>query len=235
MRRCPVERGGQPRATEELSRFPFVLVPLTGRLGEVGPEPVALKVLLEPVREPRPFADQRLVRHLHPSVALGEEPVLREPGEDGRRRRRRARARTRSSGPSGGRASRRRRSRPSRSSTRRAACCSTSESCSNERSASRATAPRTPPVRSYASSVSHPRSRAAHSSTRAVESSGRPPGLLLHVRDQGVGKGRLDMHPRAPGGELDRLGAAPPGSSGRAAHGSRRTARRTRDGRRGVA
>ena len=70
-------------ASVEVAGFPVALVPLLRCLGQVRPESVPLEILLEPAREPRPLADQGLVRHLDPSVARREEAVLREAVEDG--------------------------------------------------------------------------------------------------------------------------------------------------------
>ena len=58
----------------------------------------------------------------------------------------------------------------------RAARCSGSPSAVYVRSASRPTAPRTPPVRSYAARLSVRPSRSRHCSSSAAESSGSPPG-----------------------------------------------------------
>jgi hypothetical protein len=56
-----------------------------GRVREVLAELMALHVLLQPGPQARPLAQQSLVGHLHRVLGLREQPVLREPGQDGRR------------------------------------------------------------------------------------------------------------------------------------------------------
>ena len=103
-------------------------------------------VLLDPVAQPRPLAQQRLVGELDAPRADRQQPRRRRAARSRlpRRRRRsprarRAGARRRSTPPSGSTSA-------SRSSTVRATACWAGSSRPNASSASRATAPSTPPV-----------------------------------------------------------------------------------------
>ena len=60
----PVQRRGQPRAAVELAAVAAAGVPLARGVAEVMVQAPALGVLLEPAAQPRPLAQQRLVRDL---------------------------------------------------------------------------------------------------------------------------------------------------------------------------
>jgi len=70
MLRCPVERGGETRAAVELAAVAALLVPLSGCVHQVHVQVAAVGVLLEPVAQPRPFAQERLVGNLDVLVGL---------------------------------------------------------------------------------------------------------------------------------------------------------------------
>ena len=74
----PVEHGGEARAAVQLAGRPAALVPLVGGLGQVRAHPPALLVLVEPVLEPRPLAEQRLVGDLDRAAVRREQPGRRQ-------------------------------------------------------------------------------------------------------------------------------------------------------------
>ena len=80
----PVERSRQPGAAVELARVAARGVPVAGGLHQVLVQAESLGVLLQPGPEPRPLAEQRLVRDLHRAVGDGHEPAVGQ----GRERRR---------------------------------------------------------------------------------------------------------------------------------------------------
>ena len=165
----PVERGGQPRAAVEAAGVARVAVPGARGLAERAMQAAALRVLVEPAAQPRPLAQERLVRDLDRAVADRQQPALREPW----RRPRRPGRRARSAG------ARSRRSRPRRSGA--ATACA-------PRPAGRARARRTRPRPAARPRpgrrrcARRPRAAAAarraplQSSSSAVESSGSAPG-----------------------------------------------------------
>ena len=70
-------------------------------------------------------------------------------------------------------------------------------------SASRATAPWTPPLDRYAASVSRPTARACHSSSSAVDSKGRDAGFVAQFGQQRLGQVGLHTEPDALRRTLD--------------------------------
>ena len=60
----PVERGGETGAAVELAPIARRRVPLGRRLGDVAAKPASFGVLLDPLAQARPFAQQRLVGDL---------------------------------------------------------------------------------------------------------------------------------------------------------------------------
>ncbi len=80
--RAPVEGGGEARAAVELTLVAACRVPLGRRLGDVAAKPAALGVLLDPVAQARPLAQQRLVRDLDGALADRDEAAVGQRGED---------------------------------------------------------------------------------------------------------------------------------------------------------
>ena len=200
----PLERRGQPRAAVELARVAAAGVPLARRVAQVVVQPPALGVLLEPAAQPRPLAQQRLVRDLDLALADRDEAARRRARRGRRRRPRRGRPRARRA-PRG--AGPRRRPRP----RRRAAAGSA-------RAASRCAW-----VEARVGALGEPGDRAAHAARALVgaqaqraavallpqlEQRGRQQrqraGLALDVGDQRVDELGLDAQAGAAGGQLDR-------------------------------
>ena len=76
----PVERGGQARAAVELagSRPP---ASHSRAARQLAVQPASLGVLLEPAAQPRPLAQQRLVRDLDLALADRDQALVGEHGE----------------------------------------------------------------------------------------------------------------------------------------------------------
>jgi hypothetical protein len=74
----PIERRGEPCAAVELAAVTRSLLPVARRTGQVLVQAAALRVLLEPAAQSRPFAQQRLVRDLEGLVLCGDEPAAVE-------------------------------------------------------------------------------------------------------------------------------------------------------------
>ena len=138
-------------------------------------QPPPFRVLLEPLAQPRPLAQQRLVRDLERILAHSHETAVGETPSPHV-----AASSSVSSSSSASGARRRTASSPSTLASRRrilrAVSCWAGVNPLYASSAIRATAPRTPPLSRYASSRSVRPSRCCQSSTSAVESSGSPPG-----------------------------------------------------------
>ena len=75
VRRAPLERRGQPRAAVEVGRLAAARDPLAGGIGDPAMEAASLRVVLEPAAQPRPFAQQRLVRELDVALADREQAL----------------------------------------------------------------------------------------------------------------------------------------------------------------
>ena len=185
----PVERGGEARAAVQPAGIARVGVPRARGVAELAVQAPALRVLLEPGAQPRPFAQQRLVRDLDRAVGDRQQPAVGEPGDDlGDALARRAR-RARSGG------ARSRRSRPRRRGA--AAACAPPPAApdrarTNASSASRATAPWTPPLRAYAASRRRaPVALAPELEQRRGQQRQRA-RLALDVRQQRLDELRLD-------------------------------------------
>ena len=78
----PVERGGQARAAVEPARVARVGVPRPRGVAEPAMQAAALGVLGQPRAQPRPFAQQRLVRDLDGAVGDREQAAVGEPLDD---------------------------------------------------------------------------------------------------------------------------------------------------------
>ena len=83
--RCPFEGRGKASASIEVGVVAASLIPGVSRSREVAMERPPFGVLLEPLAQPRPLAEQSLVRHLGGSLGDGDEPRL---GQDRHRARR---------------------------------------------------------------------------------------------------------------------------------------------------
>ena len=70
---CPVERRGQARAAVQLAGIAAAALPFAGGGAQVATQPAPLGVLLQPAAQPRPLAQQRLVRDLDLALADGEQ------------------------------------------------------------------------------------------------------------------------------------------------------------------
>ena len=73
----PVERRGQARAAVQLAAIAAARLPRARGGPHVELQPTALGVLLEPAAQPRPLAQQSLVRDLDVSLADRYQPILR--------------------------------------------------------------------------------------------------------------------------------------------------------------
>ena len=74
--RAPVERGGEAGAAVELALIAPCRVPFGRRLGDVAAKPAPFGVLLDPLAQARPFAQQRLVGDLDRALADGDEAAV---------------------------------------------------------------------------------------------------------------------------------------------------------------
>ena len=193
VRAGPVERRGEPGAAVELARVAPGRLPVAGGGDQVRVQPAPLRVLLEPAAQPRPLAQQRLVGDLDAPLADRDEALsasTRQRSADAvaARARPAARggARRPSPSPSASRSSIAPRDRAARSSSSR----------SYARSASRATAPRTPP----AALVGGQAQPAAVAPLPQLQQRGRQqrqrPGSPLDVGHERVGELRLDVAAR---------------------------------------
>ncbi len=81
-RALPFQRLGQPSPPVELAVRPAHAVPGVGRRAQVTQDPLALDVLLEPVRQPRPGPGQRLVGDLDRLPVRGDQPGSHQPLHD---------------------------------------------------------------------------------------------------------------------------------------------------------
>ena len=80
---APVERGGEAGAAVELALVAPRRVPFGRRSGDVAAQPAPLGVLLDPLAQARPLAQQRLVGDLDRALADGDEAAVGERGEHG--------------------------------------------------------------------------------------------------------------------------------------------------------
>jgi hypothetical protein len=78
---APLQRHRQPRTPVDVARVAPTLVPLAGGVGEVAMDCATLGILVQPATQPRPLAQQRLVRHLHRRGAHRQQPALGEHRE----------------------------------------------------------------------------------------------------------------------------------------------------------
>src|SRR5262249_6361949 len=83
--RRPVERAGEPGTAVELGWVAPARRPLSGAGGEMSMKVPALAVLVEPVAEAWPLAQQRLVRDLECPLAHDQQTGLGEDADDTRR------------------------------------------------------------------------------------------------------------------------------------------------------
>jgi hypothetical protein len=74
----PVECGGQSRSPVQLAGIAGRSLPRLSRLREVPVEPEALSIFAQPRSEPRPLADQRLVRDLDALIVDRQKSCLRQ-------------------------------------------------------------------------------------------------------------------------------------------------------------
>ena len=74
--RAPVERGGEAGAAVELALIAPCRVPFGRRLGDVTAQPASFGVLLDPLAQARPLAQQRLVGDLDGALADGDEAAV---------------------------------------------------------------------------------------------------------------------------------------------------------------
>ena len=72
----PVERGGEAGAAVELALIARRRVPLGRRLGDVAAKPAPFGVLLDPLAQARPFAQQRLVGDLDAPLRHRDEAAV---------------------------------------------------------------------------------------------------------------------------------------------------------------
>ena len=79
----PVERCGQRRAAIQGAGLASVGVPDARGLAQMAVQAATGDVLVEPAAQPRPFAQERLVRDLDRAVGDGQQPALRELRDDG--------------------------------------------------------------------------------------------------------------------------------------------------------
>ena len=81
MRLFDVERGDEPGAAEHQVVVAVGGDPLVGGVGERPPHPAPVAVLLEPLPQARPLAEQRLVGDLGVVVAGDDETVIDQRAE----------------------------------------------------------------------------------------------------------------------------------------------------------
>ena len=81
MRVGPLGRGREPDAAVEVGLVAAARVPRLGVRGEFAVDGAPLRVGLEPVAQPRPVAEERLVRNLGEAVANSHEPRVGESFE----------------------------------------------------------------------------------------------------------------------------------------------------------
>jgi hypothetical protein len=177
-------------------------LPVARGVRQVLVQAASLGVLLEPRAQPRPLAQQRLVRQLERVIVHGHEPAVDQHG--------RAAAVCSSSSSSSSGTGRRTNAAScspasaSRSRIRRAASRSSALSRVQVHSARRPTAPRTP----AGALIDREAHRIALALAPLLEQSGRqhrqPAGLLEHVGDQRLGQRGLDAQADPAGGLLDR-------------------------------
>ncbi len=78
---APVEGGGEAGATVELALVAAGRVPLPRGCGDVAAQPAALGILLDPLAQTRPLAQQSLVGELDGSLRDGDEAAVGQGGE----------------------------------------------------------------------------------------------------------------------------------------------------------
>src|SRR5262249_54010542 len=74
--RRPVERRLQAPAAVEIRCAPILVVPAACALRQMLPQLAPLRVLAQPLLEPRPLAKQRLVRDLHRILVSGQKSIV---------------------------------------------------------------------------------------------------------------------------------------------------------------
>ena len=198
----PVERARKPGAAVQLGRVTVRVLPFLGRPDDVSVEPAAFRVLLQPLAQPRPLAEQRLVGDLERLLAHSHETAVGENRHDASSilvrlelelRERRAAAdgvvavdaRQPQEDPAGG-----------------LRCSGVKPSYAS--SAIRATAPRTPPLSRYVSSRQRPTVTVLPELDERRGEQGQPARLVDDVGDEGVHERGLDVQAGAARGQLDR-------------------------------
>ena len=79
----PVDRRREPAASVQLAAVATARVPRRRGGREPRPQPPPLGILGDPVCEPRPVLDERLVHELHRRLVRDEQPTLDELRDDG--------------------------------------------------------------------------------------------------------------------------------------------------------
>ena len=74
----PAQRCGQPCSPVEVLGRPALRLPVPGRRAQVPAQPAAVGVLGQPLGQPRPRGEQRLVGDLEPAVVHGEQAPTHE-------------------------------------------------------------------------------------------------------------------------------------------------------------
>src|SRR5579859_1295835 len=80
---CPVVRLAQPRRAVQTTGVMSKPLPLLGGARQLALEPNALAILGEPFAEPRPLADQRLVRDLNRVLRKRDQAGVRQRVQHG--------------------------------------------------------------------------------------------------------------------------------------------------------
>ena len=80
---APVRRGSEPRAAIELCGIAAARGPIVRGARQVGVQPAALGIRLDPGSQPGPLAQQRLVRHFRHTLVQGDQPALAERRQRG--------------------------------------------------------------------------------------------------------------------------------------------------------
>src|SRR4051812_44133725 len=79
----PIKRRGQARSAVQVPRVAAARRPLLRRATQVAVKPPAFSVLFQPAAQPRPLAQQRLVRDLDLARADREQAAVGELGQHG--------------------------------------------------------------------------------------------------------------------------------------------------------
>ena len=202
---APLERGRQPRAAVQVAGIAASASQARAASPSWRCSRRPSRILVQPAAQPRPFAQQRLVRDLDRAVADRQQAAVGEPGDDlgvlapARPPARRAR-------PGGARS---RRPRPRRRAA--AARCARppaapDRACTNASSASRATAPWTPPLRVVRSEAQPPPVALAPELEQRGGQQRQRARLAFDVGQQRVDELGLDAagRPAAPGRSIAR-------------------------------